>query len=447
MTDILPETQYTQSGDVSIAYQVIEGGGIDLIIVPALLSHMEHNHELPGYTRFLRRLSTFARVITFDKRGQGMSDRIGTPPSLSERVDDIGAVMAAVRSKKAALLGQSDGGTMATLFAATYPERVEGLILYGTSAKSCGASDYPYLPTAEERWQRINVLIENWGRGSCIRFISPKLAGNEEMAALFGRWERLTGTPTSMRRYFEVVLETDMRPILPTLSVPTLVLHRSDDPQIPIAAGRHLSDSIENARFVDLGEGGHGFFSGNPEKFIGEVEEFLTGARTTSAISERLLATVMFTDIVDSTQHLATRGDEDWRQILDRHDTLSKQLIKSHSGRFIKSTGDGILASFDGPGRAIRCACAISERVKLLGIEVRAGLHTGEVEVRDNDISGLAVHVASRIVDQADANEVLVSRIVTDLVAGSDSFDFNHRGEYTLKGLSGNWSLLSAGLS
>ena len=264
---------------------------------------------------------------------------------------------------------------------------------------------------------------------------------------LFGRWERLTGTPTSMRRYFEVVLQTDLRPILPTITVPTLVLNRSDDPQIPIAAARHLADAIGHARFVDLGEGGHGFFSGDQELFVGEVEEFLTGARTSRAISERVLATVMFTDIVNSTQHLATRGDEDWRQVLDRHDVLSKQLIKSHGGHFIKSTGDGILASFDSPGRAIHCACDIGERVKTLDIEVRAGLHTGEVEVREDDLSGLAVHVASRIMDHADADEVLVSRIVTDLVAGSESFNFSQRGDYTLKGLSGDWQLLSAAMN
>ncbi len=250
-----------------------------------------------------------------------------------------------------------------------------------------------------------------------------------------------------MRRYFEVVIETDIREILPTITVPTLVLARSDDPQVPIAAGRHMADSIENARFVDLVEGAHGFQNGNQELFVGEVEEFLTGGRTTVSITERVLATVMFTDIVNSTQHLATRGDGDWRRILDRHDALSKQMIETHGGHIIKSTGDGVLATFDGPGRAIHCACGLSERVKILDIEIRTGLHTGEIEVRGDDISGLAVHVASRIMDHADANEVLVSRIVTDLVAGSESFDFNQRGEHTLKGLSGSWQLLSAGLN
>ncbi len=447
MTDALPETQYTESGDVSIAYQVMEGGDIDLIIVPALISHIEHNHELPGYTQFLRRLNVFARVIAFDKRGQGLSDRIDAPPSLEERMDDIRAVMLATGSNRAALFGHSDGGTMAALFAATYPERVQGLILYGAFAKSYSTADYPHMPSLEKRWQGVNNWIENWGKGLCIGINAPQLANDSETVAVFGRWERLSGTPASMRRYFEVVIETDIREILPTIAVPTLVVHRSEDPQIPIAAGRHLADSIDNAHFVELVEGTHGFFSGNQELFVGEVEEFLTGSRTTSLIIERVLATVMFTDIVNSTQLLATRGDGDWRRILDRHDALSKQMIETHGGHIIKSTGDGMLATFDGPGRAIHCACGLSERVKTLDIEIRTGLHTGEIEVRGDDISGLAVHVASRIMDHADANEVLVSRIVTDLVAGSESFDFNQRGEHTLKGLSGSWQLLSAGLN
>jgi len=447
VTDAMPETRYTESGDVSIAYQVMVGGDIDLIIVPALISHMEHNHELPGYTQFLRRLSSFARVITFDKRGQGMSDRITAPPSLEERMDDIRAVMAATGSSKAVLFGHSDGGTVSTLFAATYPERVQGLVLFGAFAKSYSTPDYPHMPSFEKRWAGVNGWIENWGKGRCIAINAPHLINDSDMVALFGQWERLTGTPASMRRYFEVVIQTDIREVLPTITVPTLVLHRSDDPQVPIAAGRHLADAIDKAKFVDLVEGSHGFFNGNQELFVGEVEEFLTGARTTSAITERVLATVMFTDIVNSTEHLATRGDAEWRRILDRHDALSKQMIESHGGRLIKNTGDGVLATFDGPGRAIHCACGLNERVNSIGIELRTGLHTGEVEVRDNDISGLAVHAASRIMGHAVANEVLVSRIVTDLVAGSESFDFSTRGEHPLKGLSGDWQLLSAALN
>jgi class 3 adenylate cyclase len=425
----------------------MEGGEIDLIIVPALISHIEHNHEIPGYTQFLRRLNAFSRVITFDKRGQGMSDRIGAPPSLEERMDDIRAVMSATDSSKAVLFGHSDGGTMSALFAATYPDRVQSLILYGAFAKSYSTEDYPHMPSFEKRWQGVNNWIENWGKGLCIGINAPELANDVEVVAAFGRWERLSGTPASMRRYFEVVIETDIREILPTISVPTLVVHRSEDPQVPIAAGRHLAEAIENARFVELADGTHGFQSGNQELFVGEVEEFLTGVRTKSAIAERVLATVMFTDIVDSTQHLAARGDGEWRQTLDRHDAMSKQMIETHGGHIIKSTGDGILATFDGPGRAIHCACSLGERVKSLNIEIRTGMHTSEIEIRGDDISGLAVHVASRIMDHANAGEVLVSRIVTDLVAGSESFDFNQRGEHTLKGLPGDWQLLSAALN
>ena len=238
-----------------------------------------------------------------------------------------------------------------------------------------------------------------------------------------------------------------IRPILPTITVPTLVLHRSDDPQVPIAAGRHLAENIEGARFVDLVEGAHAFFNGDQARFVGEVAEFLTGTRSLGTVSERVLATIMFTDIVDSTAQLAARGDADWRRILDRHDAFAKRIVEAHGGRIVKWTGDGLLATFDGPGRAIQCACGLSERVKDLGIEIRASLHTGEIEVRVDDISGLAVHVAARVIASAKAGEVLVSRIVSDLVAGSDSFSFSERGEHTFRGLSGSWQLFAAGIN
>ena len=442
--DTLPETNYALSGDVSIAFQVMPGGDIDLIVLPALISHIEFFHELPGFTQFLRRLSAFARVITFDKRGQGMSDRISSAPSMEERMDDIRAVMEAVGSEKAVLFGHSDGGTVAALFAATYPERVQALILYAGFAKSCSAPDYTFMPSRDERWQRVNGWIDNWGKGFGARSIAPQWAEDEELMALFARAERLTGTPTSMRKYFEAVIDTDIRTILPTISVPTLVLNHSDDQQVPVAAGRHLAESINDAKFVDLGEGGHLFFNGDQVRFAGELAEFLTGSRSIVSVTERILATVMFTDIVSSTEKLGQLGDEKWRTVLDEHDNLTKQLVEVHRGRVIKYTGDGALAIFDGPGRAIQCACGLSERVKSLDIEIRTGLHTGEVEVRDDDISSVAVHLASRIVKEADAKEVLVSRIVCDLVTGSKASKFGDRQEHSFKGFSGDWQVFKA---
>ena len=357
-------------------------------------------------------------------------------------MDDIRAVMDAVGSEKAALLGFSDGGSMSCLFAATFPQKVHALILFGAFAKAFSTPDYPHMPTRDERMGRMQMWAENWGQGFCLKSLAPEMFEDEAMRNLYGRWERLSGTPNSMRKYFDVVIDTDVRPVLGSITVPTLVLHRRDDMQIPFAAGQHLADAIDGARLVDLGNGGHVHWNRDRERFAGEIQEFLTGMRTTRSVSERVLLTVMFTDIVDSTAKLTEIGDGEWRATLDRHDAIAARLVEAHRGRIVKSTGDGVLATFDGPGRAIQCSIALTEQVRALGIEIRAGLHTGEVELRGEDISGVAVNLAARIMAEAGPGEVLSSRIVSDLVAGAALCEFTDRGNFALKGFPGEWPLL-----
>ncbi|HKU09029.1 MAG TPA: adenylate/guanylate cyclase domain-containing protein [Bradyrhizobium sp.] len=437
---VLPETHYAQSGDVSIAYQVMGDGPIDMIVVPGLFSHIEFLHEMTGYTAFLRRLSAFARVVTFDKRGQGLSDRISGVPSLEQRMDDVRAVMDTIGSRRAALVGFSEGCAMSALFAATYPERISRLVLMGGFARSAARM-------SEENWQMsLEQLVKNWGTGAMIRTVIPSQAGTPEAVARFAKFERLSSSPGAIRTILSLNRQIDIRAILPTLQVPTLVLHRRTDIQVPIALGRELAEPIPGAKFIEYPEGDHVFWTGDTEVVAGDIEEFVTGHRDSgSAELERVLATVLFTDIVDSTRSAAEMGDQRWRRILDDHDQLAHQVVDRHRGHLIKSTGDGILATFDGPGRAVRCALAFGSAVRQIGLPVRAGLHTGEIEVRGRDIGGIAVHAAARVMSHCGSDEVLVSRVVTDLVAGA-GLKFADRGSYELKGLPGRWDLFAASL-
>lgn len=440
----LPETQYAYCGGLSIAYQVMGDGPIDIVMVPGILSHVEFFHELPGYTRFLELLASFGRVITFDKRGQGLSDRISGAPSMEERMDDVRAVMAAAGSERAALIGFSEGGALAIIFAATYPDKVSHLIPSGGWAKGYGAPDYPYRESLEERKAKARLWMENWGEGVALRSLYPALAEDPEMRTLFGRAERLSCTPSGIRHFFELNLTADIRPALKLVSTPTLILHRRDDHQVPFACGEHLAREIPGARLVGLKGDSHLIWYGDVDSGVEEIRAFITGSRRPRVVSERVLATVLFTDIVGSTKKMTEMGDERWHMILDDHDAIGRRLVEEYQGRFIKTTGDGLVATFDGPGRAIQCACAFAQDVERIGLDIRAGLHTGEVELRGDDIAGLAVHVASRIQAQADAGEVLVSKLVTDLVAGSVQFDFTDRGQHVLKGVPGTWQLLKA---
>src|ERR1700722_8378530 len=430
---VLPETRYALSGDVNIAYQVMGDGPIDIVLVPGIVSHVEYAHELTGHTSFLRRLSRFARVVTFDKRGQGLSDRISGAPSLEARMDDVRAVMDDVGSRRAALFGSSEGSPMCALFAATYPERVSHLVLFGGFAKGGSIPD-----------ETILEIAKAWGMGAIMLRVAPSQTESPGAAAQFAKFERLSTTPSALKGLFFLNREIDVRPILPTVRVPTLVLHRLNDAQITIERGRDLAGQIPGAKFIEYPGADHLFWCGETETMIGDVEEFITGHRdSSSAELERVLATVLFTDIVDSTRNAAAMGDQNWRRMLDSHDRLAQQMGEKHRGVLVKNTGDGILATFDGPGRAVRCALALGAASQQIGLPLRAGLHTGEIELRGRDIGGIAVHAAARVMSQSQSSEVLVSRVVTDLVAGA-GLKFAERGTHELKGLPGRWDLFAA---
>ncbi len=432
---VLPATRYAMSGDCSIAYQVMGEAPIDLVMVPGVVSHVEFSHETPGYTAFLRRLSSFARVITFDKRGQGLSDRISGAPSLEQRMDDVRAVMDAVGSQRATVMGFSEGSTMSALFAATYPERTSKLLLFGGFALA---------PTAGDLEAQINERLKNWGTGDVLKQAWPSLIAKPQGFDLMAKMERLSASPGAIKAIALLNAKIDVRPILSSIRIPTLVMHRTGDLQVPVAAGRALARQIPDAKFVEYPGDDHIYWSGDVEAFLGDIEEFVTGSRDRSSVeTERVLATVLFTDIVNSTRSAAAMGDHAWRRLLDNHDAIAKQTVEKFRGNLVKTTGDGILATFDGPGRAVRCALAFSAAAGQIGLPLRAGLHTGEIELRDRDVGGIAIHAAARVMAQAQASEVLVSRVVTDLVAGA-GLKFAERGSHELKGIPGKWDLFAA---
>ncbi|WLA68574.1 adenylate/guanylate cyclase domain-containing protein [Bradyrhizobium diazoefficiens] len=434
----LPITRYALSGDVSIAYQTMGDGPLDIVLIPGFVSNIEFMHELPGYTAFLRRLSTFARVVTFDKRGQGLSDRIADAPSLEQRIDDVRAVMDAIGSREATLMGFSEGCAMGVMFAAAHPDRVSRLILYGGFARFADKYD---VSTFEAM---IAKRMPFWGDGSLLKIIVPARSHTPELIAEYAKFERLSASPGAFRAIQLMNIQIDVRSILGSVRVPTLVLHREFDPMLSVELGRDLAARIPNAKYIEYKDEGHAFWVGNTEPLLGDIEEFVTGHREqVSTDVERVLATVLFTDIVDSTRSAAEMGDLAWRRLLDRHDQTAKQIVEKHRGHLVKSTGDGILATFDGPGRAVRSALAFRSAAEQLGIRLRAGLHTGEIEVRDRDIGGIAVHAAARVMAQCQPSEVLVSRVVTDLVAGA-GLKFADRGSHELKGIPGKWDLFAA---
>jgi class 3 adenylate cyclase len=431
---VLPETRYALSGDVNVAYQVMGNGPVDIIMVPGFISHIEFRHELPGYTAHLRRLSSFARVVAFDKRGQGLSDRVSDAPSLEQRMDDVRAIMDAIGSQRATLFGHSEGCAMSALFAATYPERVSRLILFG------GYVTRRDLNIAEIVEQRVKF----WGTGAMLRRVAPSLTADPAAVAQFAKFERLSASPGAVKSFTMLNSQIDVSSILAAVRVPTLVLHNQGDVQVPVERGRELAACIPEAKLIEYPGGDHLFTTGDVEAALGDIEEFITGHRENSSSDfERVLATVLFTDIVDSTRSAATMGDQAWRRLLDNHDQLAVQTIAKHRGTLVKSTGDGILATFDGPGRAVRCALAFGTASKQIGLPLRAGLHTGEIEIRGRDIGGIAVHAAARVMAQSQPSEVLVSKVVTDLVAGA-GLKFAERGSHELKGLPGRWDLFAA---
>jgi len=435
------ETSYADSDGVSIAYQVHGSGPIDLVLVPGFVSHVELLGEEPGVARFLRRLTAFSRMLVFDKRGQGLSDRPGRPPTLEESMDDLKAVIDAAGFERPALLGISEGGPMSTLYAATHPSRVSGLILFGTFARMLEAPDFRAGTTEEalNRWGE--VVQRDWGKAVALNVWAPSRVGDREFERWWARLLRQGTSPAGAIALMDLYREMDVRSILPAIDVPTLVMHRAGDRMVSAAQGRYLAETIPGARYVELAGEDHLPFAGELDPILEEVEEFLLGSRG-AAESERALATILFTDIVGSTERAAELGDRGWRTLLERHDAAVRHQLSLHRGREVKTMGDGFLATFDGPARAIRCARAVQDEVAGLGIEVRAGIHTGEVELIGDDVGGMAVNIGARIGAIADPGEVLVSSTVRELVVGS-GLEFVDRGAQTLKGAPGEWRLFA----
>jgi class 3 adenylate cyclase/pimeloyl-ACP methyl ester carboxylesterase len=439
----IPETHYAKSGDTYIAYQVMGEGPFDLVFVSGFISHVELQMELPAFASFFGRLASFCRVIRFDKRGTGLSDRLSAIPTLEERMDDVRAVMDAAGSTRAALLAFSQGGPMAIVFAATYPERTTALVLYGSYARGGWAPDYPWRPTDEQLELALKSQEQNWGQGSSVGSLSPSMAHDDEFRRFSGRLERASASPKAAETISRMACDTDVRHVLPTISLPTLVLHRTGD-VVKVENGRYLARHIKLAKYTEFRGVDHAPWIGDSTPILGEIEEFLTGGRRDSeADLDRVLATVLFTDIVGSTARVVEVGDRVWNELLTQHHSLVREQLQRHRGREINTLGDGFVAAFDGPARAVRCGQAIAEGVKKLGIRIRAGVHTGECQVMGEDLGGIAVHIGARIGALAAADEVLVSSTVRDLVAGS-GLRFEARGNHILKGVPGEWHLLAA---
>jgi len=439
------ETRYALSGDVHIAYQVTGEGPCDLVYVPPFTSHVELSWQVASNARLIERLSSFSRLIRFDKRGTGMSDRVEGVPTLETRMDDVRAVMDAAGSEQAAVLGSSEGGPMSALFAATYPERCWALVLYGTFACDRKAPDYPWGQTDEEYRAELEEL-EGWGTPENVRetarYLHPD-ADEEELAAM-ETLLRQSASPGAAVALARMNREIDVRGVLGAIRVPTLVLFRSGDSPYIVGGSRYLAEHIPNATQVELGGTEHAMAAGNTPEILDEIERFLATTweqrQILEAEPERVLATILFTDIVGSTAKAAELGDRGWREVLTQHHGLIRSELARYRGRELDTAGDGFFASFDGPARAIRCASEIAGSVKDLGIDIRAGLHTGECEVIDGKVGGIAVHIGARVASEAGAGEVLVSSTVKDLVAGA-GIEFSERGVAELKGVPGEWSL------
>jgi class 3 adenylate cyclase len=439
---VVPQTRYARAGDVHIAYQVVGDGPIDLVYVPPQLQQLEHLWAEPRVVAFFERLARFSRLILLDRRGTGLSDPISSATTLEDQMEDVTAVLDAVGSERAALFAQSEGAPMAVLYAATHPERIGALVLYAGMARMTAAPGYEWPGEAAEREQRIAAIFDAWGEGGRLDVIAPSAAGDIALRRWFAKLERLSASPGSLRLLFDIAGATDVRDVLPSISVPTLVLHRRDDEAIDIRHSRYLAEHIPGARYVELEGRDNLVVLGDTEQVLVEIERFLTGTHTPPE-PDRVLATVMFTDIVGSTETAARLGDRAWRELLARHDELSRMQLARYRGRAVKSLGDGFLATFDGPARAIRCAIELRDAVRELGVELRTGLHTGECEAIGDDVGGLAVHIGARVGSLAAPREVLVSNTVKDLVVGS-GIDFADRGEHALKGVPGTWRLWAA---
>lgn len=439
----LPETRYATAGDVNLAYQTVGEGTSDLVFIPDWFNHVEAQWDEPRSERFLTRLSSLGRLILFDKRGTGLSDPVPLDhlPTVEEWMDDLRVVLDAASSTSVAVVCASGGACLGLPFAATYPERVRALVIIDGSACIPRAEGYPegVRPDILD-WAR-GWIREIWGTGTSMEILCPSLSTNDAFLRWRARYERLSASPGAAKKMFDFLTGVDVREVLPAISAPTLVLHRAGDQWVRAVQGRYVAEHVAGARYVELPGADHLWLGNDADRIGDEVEEFLTG-RPPVAEPDRVLATLLFTDIVGSTQTATALGDRGWHELLDRHHAVVRQQLARFSGSEIATAGDGFLARFDGPARAIRCACAVRDAVRSLGLDIRAGIHTGEVELRDGDVAGIGVHIGARIGARAEAGQVLVSRTVVDLVAGS-GIEFEDNGEHDLKGVPGTWRLFS----
>ena len=437
----MSDVRFARSGDVDIAYRVIGEGPIDLVYVEGSVTHLEVYWELPQFRRYCERLAEFTRLILFDKRGMGMSDRVPGATTLEERMDDIRAIMDAVGSKRAAVMGESEGGPLAMLFAAAHPERTVALILQGAEVRERTDAEWPWGEDTDEAFEEAMAsLPERWGDGKGMDFIAPSVAGQEWARAWRGRVQTYGCTPAAAEAFMRMAFDIDVRHVAPTINVPTLIIHAVGDQVCHVENARFLARTIPGARYVELSGVDHvPWFE--PDETVAEIQELLTGRREAST-PDRALATVLFTDLVRSTELAAGLGDRRWRDLLEQHHAAVRRELGRFDGREVDTAGDGFFATFDGPARGIRCAQSIVESVRPLGLDVRAGLHTGEVELADGKVAGIAVNIGARVAGQADAGEVLVSGTVKDLVAGS-GLEFEDRGTVALKGVPGEWRLFA----
>jgi pimeloyl-ACP methyl ester carboxylesterase len=435
-----PKTRYAHSGDASIAYQIVGNGPRDLVFVPGFVSHLDLFWEVPASSRFFRRLASFARLILFDKRGTGLSDPVVGAPTLDERMDDVRAVMDAAGSEAASIFGVSEGGPLSLLFTATHPERVRHLIIFGSGPRFTPSADYPWSAPGLEHplWGK---SLEHWGEGRLVDIMAPSYADNARARELFARVERFGASPAMARDLLDLARQIDVRPILPSIQVPALILHRVRDGTLPVEGARYMAEHIPAARYIELPGDDHTPWLGDPDALLNEIEEFVTGSAA-DVDFDRVLATVLFTDIVDSTRLATEFGDRRWRDLLGQHDLIVRGQLDRFQGQERDKAGDGFLATFDRPTAAIHCASAISNAVQPLGVKIRAGLHTGECELVDDGVAGIAVHIGARVAAEAAADEILVSRTVKDLVAGS-GVRFDDRGSHVLKGVEGEWQLFA----
>ncbi|MDX2468581.1 MAG: adenylate/guanylate cyclase domain-containing protein [Acidimicrobiia bacterium] len=437
------DIRFARSGDVQVAYQVVGDGPVDIVYVQGAWTHREVEWELPAYRRFCELLGEFARVVLFDKRGMGMSDRVPGATPLDVRMDDITAVMDAAGSESAVLVGESEGGPLSILFAAAHPERVAGLILMGAEVRERSDEEWPWGENTQEAFDAMIAGVPvRWGKpGRSMEYLAPSQEETPWLTDWSARLQRNANTPGGAEAFIRMAFDIDVRDIVPAIHVPTLVLHSEGDRICHVENGRYLARNIPGARYLELPGADHvPWFE--PGLVVSEIREFLTGHRV-AVTPDRMLATLLFTDLAGSTNRVSQMGDSRWRELLETHNTVLRTQLNRFRGVEVNTAGDGFLATFDGPARAIQCAQEIGQQLETLGLEVRAGVHTGEIERIGDDVAGIAVHVGARIAGLARANEVLVSRTVRDLVAGS-GIEFEYRGEHSLKGVPEDWQVFAA---